>query len=257
MILAILQARVSSTRLPGKVLKPILGQPMLARHIERLRRCRKIDKLMVATSDAASDDPLAKMCGDLGVACFRGSLEDVLDRFYKAATASSVVPQHLVRLTGDCPLADPELIDKVIQFHLDGAYDYTCNARGDFTFPDGLDVEVFRLECLERAWREATLPSQREHVTPYVYQHPESFRIGDFKNNVDLSYLRWTVDEPADFELVNRIYEALYPVNPAFATQDILDYLELHPELKTLNVGHQRNEGLLKSLQKDTQTGAA
>jgi spore coat polysaccharide biosynthesis protein SpsF len=255
MILAILQARFSSTRLPGKVLKPILGRPMLARHIERLRRCRKIDGLMVATSVDPSDDAIEALCGELDIPCFRGSLPDVLDRYYRAAMASEIEPEHIVRVTGDCPLADPELIDRVIEFHLDGGYDYSCNARDPFTFPDGLDVEVFRAACLERAWREATLPSQREHVTPFVYQHPEWFKIGDFKNTTDLSHLRWTVDEPADFELVRRIYEALYPANPAFTTPDILDYLEVHPELKTLNVGHQRNEGFQKSLEKDRQSG--
>lgn len=255
MILAILQARVSSTRLPGKVLKPILGRPMLARHIERLRRCRRIDALIVATSDKPSDDPIEQLCSELDIPCFRGSLHDVLDRYYQAAIAFQDEPDHVVRVTGDCPLADPELIDRVIEFHLEGGYDYSCNAREPFTFPDGLDMEVFRLACLERAWREAALPSQREHVTPFIYQHPEWFKIGDFRSDVDLSHLRWTVDEPADFEVVRRIYEALYPDNPAFTTQDILNYLEAHPALKTLNVGHQRNEGFEKSLEKDRQSG--
>ncbi|MHB1126205.1 MAG: cytidylyltransferase domain-containing protein [Bacillota bacterium] len=249
MILAILQARVSSTRLPGKVLKPILGMPMLLRQIERLKRASRIDRLLVATSTEASDNAVQELMEMEGtVGCFRGHLEDVLDRFYSAAKIFS--PQHVVRLTGDCPLADPEVIDKVIAFHLERGYDCSSNTL-EPTFPDGLDVEVFRFKCLERAWREARLPSQREHVTPYIYQHPEKYKIGYYKNPVNLSYMRWTVDEPEDFDLVNRIYEALYPANPGFTTGDILSYLENNPGLGKINAGHKRNEGFEKSLRKD------
>jgi len=153
-------------------------------------------------------------------------------------------------LTGDCPLFDPVLIDRVISFHLQGKFDYTSNTV-EPTYPDGLDVEIIRFSCLEQAWKETTLPSQREHVTLYVYQHPERFKIGSFKNDTDLSSLRWTVDEPLDFELVTRIYEALYPSNPAFSTDDILGFLDKNTGLKTLNTRYQRNEGLQKSLLED------
>lgn len=248
MILAILQARVSSSRLPGKVLKPLLGVPMLLRQIERLKKSRKIDRLLVATSTEPSDDPIEKLCEENGIACYRGSLNDVLDRFYQAARGFD--PEHVVRLTADCPLTDAKLIDDVIGFYLDGGFDYASNAI-QATYPDGLDMEVFSFSCLERAWREAALPSQREHVTPFIHQQPHLFKIGHYKNSSDLSHLRWTVDEPKDFELVTMVYEALYPKNPDFSTQDILQLLDQRPELAHWNTAYQRNEGYQKSLEAD------
>ena len=248
MILAILQARVSSSRLPGKVLKPLLGVPMMLRQIERVRRARRIDRLIVATSVERADDAIETLCTTNGIDCVRGSLNDVLDRFYAAAQPAS--PDYVVRLTADCPLADPGLIDEVIEFCLHGGFDYASNAF-EPTFPDGLDVEVFRFTCLEQAWKEARLPSQREHVTPFINQQPQRFRIGSFRNPVDHSHLRWTVDEPADFELVTRIYEALYPVNPAFSRHDVLELLNRQPELLRLNDRHVRNAGYQKSLDAD------
>jgi len=248
MILAILQARVSSSRLPGKVLKPLLGRPVLDLQIERVLRARRIDKLVVATSTGEDDEAIASLCKDLGVVCFRGALEDVLDRFYQAAQQQH--PTTVVRLTGDCPLTGPEVIDGCIDFFGAGQFDYVSNAI-EPSFPDGLDVEVMRFDCLEQAWREARLPSEREHVTPFIHSHPERYRIGHFRNDRDLSHLRWTVDEPEDLELVRAIYEALYQDNPAFSTRDILALLESRPELAVLNTGHQRNAGLMKSQQQD------
>ena len=247
-ILAILQARVSSSRLPGKVLRPILSEPMLFRQIERIRRARQIERLVVATSVDASDDPLAALCNERGVDCFRGSLADVLDRFYRAAVPHA--PAHVVRLTGDCPLTDPAVIDATIALHLAGRYDYTSNAL-EPTFPDGLDVEVMRFACLEQAWQEAILLSQREHVTPFLYGHPERFRLGVLKNGVDLSALRWTVDEPADFEFVSRVYGDLYPANAAFDSGDILKLLQERREYQELNRNITRNEGYRISLAGD------
>ena len=249
LILAILQARVSSTRLPGKVLKPILGVPMILRQIERVKRANYIDKLIVATSTDASDNNLFEICQQHGIECLRGSLNDVLDRFYQVAIQYN--PEHVVRLTGDCPLADPEIIDEVIQKHLTGEYDYTSNTV-EPTYPDGLDVEIFRLSCLERAWKEASLPSQREHVTLFFHQHSELFNIGSMKNTVNLSKLRWTVDELEDFELVNKIYEQLYPNNNSFSTCEILNYLNSNEVVKNINSHFNRNEGLKKSLQQES-----
>ena len=248
MILAILQARVSSTRLPGKVLKPILGVPMLMRQVERINRAKLFDRFLVATSVHPTDDPVEELCRTQGIECFRGSLDDVLDRFYQAARPYR--PDHVVRLTGDCPLADPELIDEVIAYHLKGDFDYTSNTL-EPTYPDGLDVEVFRWTCLEEAWKEAGLPSQREHVTPFIYLQPERFKLGSVKGNSDLSSLRWTVDEYVDFELVTKIYEALYPSKPCFNMRDILELLKQHPELNCINNHLRRNEGLEKSLRED------
>lgn len=247
-ILAILQARVSSSRLPGKVLKPILGKPMLVHQIERVLQSQRIDQLIVATSADKSDDDLENMCRQINIPYFRGSLNDVLDRFYQAAKIWQ--PQHVVRLTGDCPLIDPEIIDAMIDYYLAGGYDYASNAVQS-TFPDGLDVEIFRFFNLETVWKEASLPSQREHVTPFIHQQPERFRIGQYRNTEDLSHLRWTVDEPEDFALVTRIYEALYPINPEFRMTDVLELLQQRPDLAAINQKFERNEGLKKSLNED------
>jgi spore coat polysaccharide biosynthesis protein SpsF len=229
---------------------PILGAPMLLRQLERVRMAELIDALLIATSDDMSDDPIALLCKKQDVRCFRGSRDDVLDRFYQATRG--LLPDHIVRLTGDCPLCDPALIDRVVEHHLRGSFDYTSNTI-EPTYPDGLDVEIIRFCCLEEVWREARLPSQREHVTPFVYQHPERYRIGSVKHDVDLSELRWTVDEPEDLELIRRIYGELYPKNQAFGTGDILDYLDRQPGLNAVNSHYQRNEGFRKSLKADSQ----
>jgi spore coat polysaccharide biosynthesis protein SpsF len=247
-VLAILQARMSSSRLPGKVLKPILGRPMLLHQIDRIRRARSLDALVVATSTDPSDDAVEALCTANGILCFRGSLDDVLDRFYQAARPFN--PQHVVRMTGDCPVIDPAIIDRVVAFYLAGDFDHAGNGVEPL-FPDGLDVEILRFSILEYAWRHATLPSHREHVTLFVHKQPDRFRVGSYKNTVDLSHLRWTVDEPADLDLITAIYEALYPENPAFTTDDILALLERRPELAALNRGIERNEGLKRSLARD------
>ncbi|MBN2689848.1 MAG: glycosyltransferase family protein [Gammaproteobacteria bacterium] len=248
--LAILQARASSTRLANKVLLPILKQPMLILQIMRITRCRNIDKLLVATSNDASDDAIAKLCAQNNIACFRGSLNDVLDRFYNAA--EKYQPQHVVRLTADCPLIDHAVIDAVIEHHLNGNFDYTSNTITR-SFPDGLDVEIMKISVLSDAWHEAKLPSHREHVTPFVYQHPDRYQIGQFTNNKNLANLRWTVDEPEDFNLIVKIYENLYPKKPDFNMNDIIDLLTQHPELKKINDNITCNEGMLKSLKADRQ----
>lgn len=238
MILAILQARMGSTRLPSKVMKPILGQPMLSRQIERLKRSKRIDRLVVATSTDASDDALAAACPSWDVECVRGSVDDVLSRFI--AALHKFPADTVVRLTGDCPLADPEVIDAVIDHYRAGDYDYVSNVNPD-TFPDGLDCEVMRASALEQAQRNAVHPSSREHVTPYIRLNPDIFRIGNYAGKVDLSHLRWTVDEPSDFEFVREVYERLYPANPAFTTADILKLLDEKPELLQINAGLIRN----------------
>lgn len=239
-VVAILQARMSSTRFPGKVLKPVLGRPMLARQIERLRRCCSLQELVVATSDRSDDDPLASLCQDEGVSCFRGSLDDVLDRFYQCARRYEA--GHVVRLTGDCPLTDPGLIDSLVEFYLLHAVDYASNCRPP-TLPDGLDAEVFRFEALATAWREAVDPFEREHVVPFIVRHPQRFRVANWQWSDDASAMRWTVDEAEDFEFVKQIYENLYPANPKFGFQDVLDLISRRPELTLINDRFSRNEG--------------
>lgn len=254
LVLAILQARLSSSRLPGKVLRPLLGKPMLARQIERLNRSHLISKLMVATSVEPDDDQIERLCGEIGVSCSCGSLTDVLDRYYQAARPHN--PDLIIRLTGDCPLADPELIDLGITYFQKHSYDYISNVSPR-TYPIGLDFEVFTFEALGRAWREAALPSEREHVTPYIRNHPELFAIGNLAGDADLSHHRWTVDEPADFEFVTNIYESLYPNDPAFTTSDILRLLAKRPELTSINYHITHGAGYRKSLQEDAQFLAA
>jgi spore coat polysaccharide biosynthesis protein SpsF len=205
---------------------------MLLKQVERIKRSKLIDLLLVATSVEPSDDQIAQLCAKHAIDCFRGSLEDVLDRFYQAVERHN--PGHVVRITGDCPLIDPEIIDQTIELHLRGQYDYTSNCL-ERTYPHGLDVEVFTAASLEAAWREAALPYEREHVTPYLKEHPELFKIGSLKNSVDLSHLRWTVDYESDYVLVKRIYESLYQANPAFTTADILALLDAKPELSLIN----------------------
>jgi spore coat polysaccharide biosynthesis protein SpsF len=250
MIIAVLQARVSSTRLPGKVLKPILGVPMLEHHLERLSEVRCIDRLIVATSIQPDDDPIVELCRRRKVECFRGKLDDVLDRYYRAV--ESYRPDAVVRLTGDCPLADPEVIDEGIEYFCNDDYDYVSNCV-ERTYPIGLDAEIFRFEALRQAWREAQLPSEREHVTPFIKNHPERFVLGQFKNDIDLSHHRWTVDEPEDFEFVRAVYQALYLQKPRFSMHDILYLLERQPELTRINYHIVHGAGYQKSLNEDDQ----
>ena len=246
MILAILQARTSSTRFPRKVLEPLLGEPMILRQIERIRRSRRIDALVVATSDDASDDALAAVCAAADVRVYRGSLNDVLSRFMGAAALVGD-PDWIVRLTGDCPLIDPEIVDVVIEAALRKTPDYASNAV-EATYPDGLDVEVVRFDALKTIAAEPLSDAEREHVTLAIHRNPGRFKLLHVKNDRDFSHLRWTVDEPRDFELVSAVYEALYPANPAFSFAEILALIERRPELALLNKDITRNEGLAKSL---------
>jgi len=227
-MITILQARMSSTRLPGKVLMPLVGEPMLARQIERLRRGNKIGRLVVATSTDASDDPINVLCRTLRVACFRGSLTDVLGRYHGALRAFGPA-ETVVRLTGDCPLADPEVIDATIDLHFKEGADYTSNT-GELTFPKGLDVEVFKAEHLETAFREAGDPFEREHVTPFLYRHPERFVQARLECDPPMGHLRWTVDTPDDFDFVERVYEALYRENPTFNSEDVVRLTQGWPQ---------------------------
>ncbi len=246
MILAILQARFSSTRLPGKVMKNLAGAPMLIQQVRRVQRSKRIDKLVVATSNDSSDTQILDLCAAHQVDAFAGDLNDVLDRFYQAALQYPDI-DTVVRLTGDCPVIDPEIIDEVIDLYLNNDFDYATNALNP-VFPDGLDVEVFSLDALKEAWQNAELPSQREHVTPYINRQPELFKIGHLGAAENWSHLRWTVDEPEDFELIDIIYQALYANNPAFTYAETLAYVKANPHLMTYNTMYERNEGYAKSL---------
>jgi spore coat polysaccharide biosynthesis protein SpsF len=252
MIAAIIQARISSSRLPGKVLKPILGVPMLGRQIERVRNARTLDEIIVATSRDPSDQALADYCESIGIRCIRGSLDDVLERYYLAA--QSVAASAIVRLTGDCPLCDPGVIDALVDKYTSGGFDYVSNTLNP-TFPDGLDAEVFSRQALDTAHQEAALPSEREHATPYI-KKSKAFRKFNLENGTDLNALRWTVDEPEDFELIRRIFEELYPRMPNFRMSDVLTLLERHPAWSNLNRHIGRDEGYAKSLIEDEHLSA-
>lgn len=225
-----------------------MGKPLLMWLVDRVRGSSRIDELVVATSDRPEDDPLAELCAKAGVGCFRGDLDDVLDRFYKAAASRN--PERVVRLTADCPLMPAHIVDELVDYHDRGGYDYSCNAL-EPTLPDGLDAEIMTLPVLAAAWKEAKLPSEREHVTSFIYNRPERFKIGSLKYPQDRSALRWTVDEPEDLELVRAIAEGLEPAKPGFTYADILDFVERNPQLKSVNTMHERNEGYKESLESD------
>ncbi len=244
---AIVQARMASSRLPGKVLADVSGRPMLDHVIRRARWARLLNVVSVATSRGSADDAVARFCSDSGVSCFRGSEADVLDRYYRAALELDA--DIVVRLTGDCPLLDPAVIDKVIRCFHEGDHDYVSNTL-EPSYPDGLDTEVFRRQALERAWREAQLASEREHVTPYIWNHPELFRLANVRHDRDLAGLRWTVDEPEDLQFVRRIYEHFGAERP-FGVAEILALLAEHPELGRVNVRFRRNEGYQASVEGD------
>jgi spore coat polysaccharide biosynthesis protein SpsF len=219
MIVAILQARMTSTRLPGKVLAPVLGRPMLGRQVERLERSQRLDRIILATTDEAIDDPVTDYALELGLGLARGSRDDVLSRFLLALDQ---VPEAtaLVRLTADCPLADWRVIDRVIDHHLASGADYTRNTQVR-TFPHGLDAEAMKPEVLRRAGAEATTRHEREHVTPYIYETPGRFRLASVERKPSLAHLRWTVDYPEDLDFVRQVYETLYPADNDFTTDDI------------------------------------
>lgn len=230
---AIIQARMTSTRLAGKVLKEICGKPMLARQIERAARARLVDLVAVATSEDASDDPIAALCAESGIPSYRGSLADVLGRFQGASEWLGPA-DHIVRLTGDCPLTDPAIVDACVAMHIANGADYTANGV-ERTYPDGLDVEVMTASALGRAAREAKDQFHREHVTPYIYRDPEIFSLDALRYPRDLSGLRWTVDTAADFAFVARIFAELLPRDPFFGWRDVLALVEAHPEIAAIN----------------------
>ena len=239
MVLAIIQARMGSTRLPGKVLKEILGKPMLAYMIERVQRSKYIDKVVIATTLSANDDQLFSYCKTQNWNVFRGSENDVLDRYYQTALPEKA--DVVVRLTADCPLIDHRVVDDVVGNFLDNSFDYVSNINPP-TYPDGLDTEVFSFVSLQKAWKQANEHYDREHVTPYI-RRSEEFKRSNIRNAVDLSDERWTVDDPEDLTLVRTIFEALYPQNQDFSMADVLEYKNKNPEVFSINKKTKRNEG--------------
>jgi spore coat polysaccharide biosynthesis protein SpsF len=246
-VLGALQARVGSTRLPRKVLLDLAGKPVIERAIERLHSCRSLDKLVVAIPLGKEDDILAEICEKLNQEYFRGSVEP-LDRFYRAACHYQAF--HIVRLKSDCPLIDAALVDEVVARHLQEENDYTGTTLFR-SYPLGQDVEALKFSALETVFHEAKWFSEREHLTLYIATHQDRFRIGSVMHCLNLSAMRWTIDHQEDYKLIHAIYQALYPVKPDFAMEDVLEFLEKHPELKGINAHIPPDEGVRISLKND------
>ena len=250
MICAIIQARMGSTRLPGKVLKPLIGdKTTLELLYYRASQSTLIDKIIVATTTSSEDDAIADKCKKLKIDCFRGSQNDVLDRYFQAAKQFGK-PKYIVRLTGDCPLHDATVIDQTISGFVKSNCDYGSNGN-PCHYPDGLDVEIFTFQMLKTMWKNASLASEREHVTPYAYKNKDQFSIYSCSYPVNYSHLRWTLDEPEDYNLIKKIYHHFGSKNLLFSMQNILKLIEKKPELATLNTHIKRNEGYKKSLKND------
>ncbi len=250
MIIAIVQARMDSQRLPGKVMKEVMGKPLIGYLFERLKHAKNIDKILLATSVHESNNGLCEYAQSIGIDVFRGREDDVLDRFYQAAKLSKA--KAIMRLTGDCPLIDPKLCDLLIQTFQDKNVDFVHTGQ---TFAEGLDCEIFSFEALEKSWKEAVLRSEREHLTMYMHNHPEFFKKMTLENSQDDSNQRFSVDEEEDFQVVRAILEALYKdENRVFGIADIKEFLNTNEEIKNLNRHIIRNEGLKKSLEEDIKT---
>ncbi len=247
-VTAIIQARMTSARLPGKVMKEVLGRPLLSYLIERVRCCKGIKDIVLATTLNSEDDSIAIFGSNKGVQVFRGSEKNVLERFHGAATMFGA--GHIMRVTADCPLIDPDILAMLIEYYFSENLDYASNCLYP-TLPDGLDAEIFNFETLDYAYKHALLPSELEHVTPYIRNHPEIFKTGNWTYHENFSQLRWTVDEPEDFEFVRQVIEKLYPVNRNFRMNDVLELVYQRPDLAKINIHIKRNEGLLKSLAED------
>lgn len=230
---AIIQARCGSTRFPNKVFALIDGKPLIWHVVDRLKYAKKIDDIIVATTVSAKDDKIEEWCRDNNVHCFRGSEENVLNRYYSASEAFP--SDYVVRITADDPFKEPKVIDAVITKLIEEGYDHVTNNLPP-SFPEGLDCEAFKKEALDRSEKEAETAFEREHVTQYIYHHPEIFKIGNVSNDEDLSYLRWTVDKDVDFEMVKAVYAHRNPKNKGILLMDeILDILKANPEIAKIN----------------------
>jgi spore coat polysaccharide biosynthesis protein SpsF len=237
-ILVIMQARMGSSRFANKIMMPVLGLPLLIRQAERILAATTPFDFVIATTTDADDEPIRKLCLNNGLACFSGHPYDLLDRHYQAALPTK--PDVVVKIPSDCPLIDPAVIDKVLQFYLTNqqAYDYVSNLH-PATYPDGNDIEVMSFAALETAWGLAKRNFEREHTTPYIWEHPQQFRIGNVEWETGLDYSmshRFTIDYPEDYDFIKAVYEALWtPGRPVFSLTDILDLLDSQPRLYEIN----------------------
>jgi len=236
-IVTVIQARTGSTRLPNKVLRPLAGKPLLARMVERVLAARLAGTVVVATTTNASDDPIVALCAQEGFACYRGDANDLLDRHYRAGLLYDAAT--VIKIPSDCPLIDPRVIDRVIGYYLEhpSAFDFVSNLHPS-TYPDGNDVEIMTMSALATAWREAVRPLEREHTTPYLWENPDRFRVGNVVWETGLDYSmshRWTIDYEADYQFIAAVYDTLYPRDPLFSLEDVLRLTAAHPEVEALN----------------------
>ena len=254
-IVAIIQARMGSSRLPGKVLKKVNGIPLLKYQFERVKQSSFISETVIATTVREKDGVVAEFCEQNGISCFRGNEDDVLSRYYECAKEYKV--DVVVRLTADCPLIDPRVIDDVVKIYMENNYDFVANTAPPegFTYPEGMDVEVFSFQLLERAMNEAKKPSEREHVTHYFWQNPQifsSYRV-DLKQN--FSAYRLTVDYPEDFEVVEEVIYGLLQKDPLFTMHDVIKFLDDNKNIKEKNSSFKLTAGWQSAFQKDKQAG--
>ncbi len=235
-VVILIQARMGSTRLPGKHLKTVLDKPLLAFLLERLKRVTQVDEIILATTTNPVDDCLAEFCQLAQCSCFRGSEQDVFQRFLEAARCHQATV--IIRICADCPLIDPAIIQKVLDYFLahEPSYDYITNClQEERSYPRGMDVEVFSVRSLEYIATQPLSPEEREHVTPYYYRHTELFSLKSLQADQNFSTYRWTVDTPADLNLITLILENIYPQKPQFTLEDLLELLKQHPEWCQLN----------------------
>ncbi|OEH85483.1 hypothetical protein BHU72_05195 [Desulfuribacillus stibiiarsenatis] len=251
MNLCIVQARMGSTRLSGKIMMKLGDRPSIYHTYNRISKSKLIDNIVIATTTNSSDDILYEYCKEQSIPCFRGSENDVLDRYYSCAKENNAQNSDaIIRITGDCPLIDPIVVDEIIGFHEESKVDYISNTIVP-TFPDGLDVEVLSFESLEYAWFHSKLASEREHVTPFIKKNTSLFKVNNYLNKCDWSHYRWTLDEIEDYRMLSCIFEHLYKENEILKTEKIIEFLEHNPQIARINSSIGRDEGYQKSLKKD------
>ena len=245
----IIQVRTQSIRLPNKVLALINNKPLIWHIIQRLKKCEMVEQIILATSYREEDKKLIKIANDCNILSFVGDEDDVLSRFHQAALKFNADP--IIRITGDCPLVDPYLLDEMLGFYVENNYDYVSNTIIP-TYPDGLDIEIFSFKSLRKTFNEAKLKSEKEHVTPYIWKNPGIFQLYNYRNKEELSNYRWTVDEQLDLELIRQIYSNFKP-KIIFSFQDVIEMGKLNPQIFKINEKINRNEGYLKSIKEDDE----
>lgn len=233
-IVCIVQARVGSTRLPGKVLKEMCGKTVLEHDVIRLKLIKNIDEIVIATTELDRDNKIVEECKKMNVKYFRGSEQNVLARYYYAAKENNA--DIVVRVTSDCPLIDPEVSSKIVEFYLENMdkYDYVSNTI-DRTYPRGLDIEVFSFKALEKAFKEAIIERDKEHVTPYIWDNPDKFKLCQYRNDIDYSYLRWTLDTEEDYLLISTVYKELYGTKDILGFNNIIELFKKKPNIRQIN----------------------